>query len=195
MKNSVIELARHQAQTDWNDKHVKFLIGGRLSSKLPSLGKDDVFYPKYYVCQNNDDVTFVEAYNNMIQQLIKENGIPNWSPRSRVPSRQFVLDELNKTGKHIETYKRSSIPEKRCIEFLCEKWNAKGKPIIWTRLEDRQLLFLAGDIHEKAGRVEILDTKNGKGIWMASFEFLRKHYPIMPWDKFAISKMSRSIFI
>ena len=191
MKNSVIELAHHQAQTDWNDKNVKFPIGGRLSSELPSLGKDNIFYPKYYFCHNDDDVFFVEAYNKMIQKLIQENGIPEWSPRFRVPSRQFVLDELNRIGQHIETYQRSSIPEKRGVESLCEKWNAKGQPIMWTRLEDKQLLLLAGDIHSMAGRVEVLDLKDGKGTWMASFEFLRKHYPRMPWDKFAMSKLKK----
>lgn len=191
MNNSTIELAHHQAQTDWNNKHVKFLISGRLSSKFPSLGKDGIFYSKYYVCHNDNDIAFVEAYNNTIEQLIEKNGIPDWSPRSRVPSRQLVLDELIKTGKPIDTYKRSSIPEKRGVKSLCEKWNAEGQPIIWTRLEDRQLLLLAGDIHKKAGRVEVLDIKDGKGTWMASFEFLRKHCSQMPWDKFATSKSNK----
>ena len=191
MKNSVIELANSQAQTDWNNKQARFLISGRLSTKSPSLGKDGIFYPKYYVCHNDDDVAFVEAYNKMIEQLVKENDIPDWSPRSRVPSRQFVLDELNRTGQHIETYQRSSIPEKRGVESLCEKWNTKGQPIMWARLEEPQLLLLAGDIHSSAGRIEVLDIKDGKGTWMASFEFLRKHCPRMPWDKFAVSRLKK----
>lgn len=188
MNSSIIKSANHQAITDWNNRQVRFLINSRQTAKLPSLGKEGIFYPKYYVCHNNGDFTFVETYNNTINQLVKENGIPEWSPRARVPSRQFVLDELNRVGQSIDTYKRSSIPEKRSVELLCQKWNDKGKPAMWVRLEDRELLLLAGDVYEKAGRVEVIDIKDKKGTWMASFEFLRKHCPQMPWDKFAMSR-------
>lgn len=187
MNNLVIKQARHQAEIDWNNQEVRYLIGGRLSTKSPSLDKKDIFYPKYHICRSDDDVAFVEAYNKTINQLVDENGIPDWSPRYRVPSRQLVLDELNKKGQHIDTYKRSSISEKRSVESLCKKWDAQGKPIMWARLENRKLLLLAGNINSKAGRVEILDLENGKGTWMASFEFLRKQCPQMPWDKFAVS--------
>jgi hypothetical protein len=184
MENSIVKQAQHKARLDWNNKQPRFLINGRLSTEHPSLGKQLFFYPKYYTCHNNDDVMFIEAYNKAINQLIEENGVPYWSPRSRVPSRQFVLEELNRSGQHISKYKRSSIPEKRGVESLCEKWNDKGKPIMWSRVEDKQLLLIAGDIHEKASRVEVLDLESGKGTWMASFEFLRKHCLQMPWDKF-----------
>ena len=188
MNNSIIESANYRAKADWNNRQARFLINGRLSTESPSLGKDGIFYPSYYYCKNDNDLLFIKTYNDKIDRLVEEKGIPDWSPRSRVPSRQFVLDELNRVGQSIDTYRRSSILEKRIVKSLCEKWNDKGKPLMWTRLEDRQLLLLAGNIHSSAGRVEVIDIKDQKGTWMASFEFLRKHCPQMPWDKFAMSR-------
>ena len=188
MDKLIIKKAEQQAKADWDNKQTRYFTNGSFSSKYPNLGKEDIFYSKYYYCENNNDELFINAYNDKVNQLVEENGIPDWSPRSRVPTRQEVLDELNRVGQSIDTYKRSSIPEKRSVKSLCEKWNDKGKPLMWARLEDQQILLLAGDIHSSAGKVEVIDIKDKKGTWMTSFEFLRKHCPQMPWDKFAMFK-------
>src|SRR5262249_47558700 len=57
---------------------------------------------------------------------------------------------------------------------------------LWCRDRERGLLLLGGDWSAKVGRVDVLDGWHG--LWMASYDFLRKHMPHLPWDGTAESE-------
>ncbi|HBE16378.1 MAG TPA: hypothetical protein DEG17_05160, partial [Cyanobacteria bacterium UBA11149] len=73
----------------------------------------------------------------------------------------------------------SSIAERNLVRSVLNKWK-KGNPVIWSRIPERSILLFGGNTTEKAGRVDVLDTEHMK--WLATFEFIPKHYPNMPWD-------------
>jgi hypothetical protein len=179
-EKSVKEKAREQAFIDWQTKSVARIVNGRINNDLPAIVKGQLFYPRYIYLATPEDEFFCEIYKETIRELVEKEGVPDWAPVKRIPERQETLYILGKDGQSFQNFSPVSIREKRIVESVIEKWRS-GKPNIWTRVLDKHLLILGGDTTSKAGRVDVIDTE--KMMWLASFEFLRKHCPEMPWDR------------
>ncbi|MBD2777515.1 hypothetical protein [Iningainema tapete] len=179
MQKSIQDKAREQAYTDWKNKSSVFWVSGRLDPNKPVLSETQIFYPRFCFINTSEDEEFYQTYNQMINKLIDEKGIPDWAPIKRIPERAIVLEYLTKNGHNLSTFVHSSIAERNLVRSVLNKWTF-GKPMIWSRIPQQFILLFGGNTTEKAGRVDVLDTEQMK--WLATFEFLRKHYPNLPWD-------------
>jgi hypothetical protein len=45
---------------------------------------------------------------------------------------------------------------------------------------DRDVVLLGGDRSERASLIDVVDARNG--LYMASYEYPRRHVAVMPWD-------------
>ena len=182
MSKSIQDKARDQALTDWRNRSPVCWVCGRLDPNKPALAEGRIFYPSFCFIQTSEDDEFYNTYNLTISKLIEQHGIPDWAPIKRIPERVAVLEILTEASHSLLTLEYNSIREKNLVSSVLSKWKG-GHPIVWSRLPDESLLLLGGNITEKAGRVDVLDTKNLR--WLSTFEFLRKHQPNLPWDDYA----------
>lgn len=178
MSNLIQEKAREQALIDWKDQKVVCWITGRVDIGKPALARGKLFYPSVYFARTDEDIQFYDTYNQKIDELIRQNGVPDWAPINRIPDKQLILDELKISGQSISMLEAISIRERNLVHSVLRSWTIQ--PLLWQRFPDRGLLILGGNDTEKVGRVDLLDVSNMK--WLTTIELHRKHYPQMPWD-------------
>lgn len=172
--------AREKALNDWKNKNVYLLVNGRINLDLPAFSKNHGFYIMYFCTPTLEDALFVETYNSTIIELIKKEGIPDWSPVNLIPSKETLITKLNDCGKDISCIKENYfyIKEKRLIKYVLRKWRS-GKPIVWTELEETNVLIIGGLVSIETARVDILDLNEMR--WLERLEFSTKNYPKIKW--------------
>lgn len=180
MEESIQNKAREQALLDWQNKSAVYMVPGRLALNQPVLSKKQIFYPHFYPCKTSGDEIFCHVYNETLNELVQNLGIPEWAPIKRIPEQSVVLEVLAKTGQHISTFVHESIRERNLVRSVLGSWS-KGQPVTWSRFPAKEILLIAGNITQKADRVDVLDTEDMR--WLATFEFHRKDYPRMPWEQ------------
>lgn len=173
--------ATKKAVSDWENQRAVYLTNHCLRSDIPSFDEKQIFYPCFFYISDKKDKVFFQTYNKKIKELIQIYGIPEWSPVNLIPDRSDVLQMLDEEEKPVSAFSHQSIREKRLVDHVLDKW--KKQPTVWTRNQENNLLIFGGDISSKTGRIDVLDTKNKR--WLKTYEFLRKHHPIMPWDKYS----------
>jgi hypothetical protein len=179
------EEAQQAALDAWNKQEVRHLTMGLLRSDKPLLfPADSPFYLASLGCiVSQKKGQYCRIYNETIAGLLREQGVPDWAPAARLLDRKAVLEVLDKDGAGPDSLKLEQPPyEHRLVVGLRGRWKSAsaGKPSMWCRVREKGLLILAGDLSDKVGKVEILDVREKR--WMASYEYLRKHVPILPWD-------------
>jgi len=176
--HSIIEQATQRAQHDWENQQVHYLMCGTVDTTKPDLDKESGFYIaiRSYAPDSSDRV-FCNTYNKVITELIHQEGMPTWAPINRVPTRYDALAFLQ-DHRYMSDYKPGSIREKRIVESITFTW--KIQPKIWRRVDNLSLLLLGGDRSKRSGRIDVIDSHYFR--WMISFDYRRRHYPLLPWD-------------
>ena len=181
------ERARAAALADWQNQSARCLVVDTLVTDRPLLGRkpdDSPFYVASLGCvATTDNLRFRDVYNEVIADLLREHGVPPWAPAARRPDRATALQMLSKDGHPAADFKVERLPWKqRLLDQVHARWRmAKAAgPASYCRDRERDVVLFGGDLSAKVGLVEIIDVKEMK--WMASYEYLRKHVTVMPWD-------------
>jgi hypothetical protein len=177
-QNQVDNTAHRQAQRDWEQHQARYLLCGNVMPKTPRLHQRSGLYLAVYADPPTEqDLRFCATYNATIQSLLQTVGLPSWAPGYRLPSRDTLIAWLY-TSHPMSTYMARSIQEKRLIDGISTMW--PSPPQVWQRRETEELLLIGGDINPRAGRIDVIDTR--EGVWMVSKEYRRRHSPHFPWD-------------
>jgi hypothetical protein len=76
--------ASEDARQRWRERRVRRLVIGLLRFDGPTLFKDDVFYCASLGCHSSPEgEAYVQAYNETLDALVREHGMPEWAPGSR----------------------------------------------------------------------------------------------------------------
>jgi hypothetical protein len=184
----VDERARTAALADWQNQSARCLVVGTLVTDRPQLGRkpeDNPFYVTSLGCVvSADSLLFRDVYNKVINDLLREHGVPPWAPAARRPDRATALQMLSKDGGPAAEFKAERLPwEQRLLDEVQSRWREQNEagPASYCRDRERGVVLLGGDLSAKVGLVEVIDVKEMK--WMASYEYLRKHAPLFPWDR------------
>jgi hypothetical protein len=175
--DEVIESAQLAAEKDWSEHTTRYLTRAcrGTSPSISGLGFYPRFHPEKYSDERDD--LYCEIYNKRVQELVEEQGLPEWAPLSRLPSRAEALSILEKAGVSFEDYS-GRVVEKRTIGLIS---SSKGyQPKVFARDESRQLLLIAGDLNVSVGEIDTVDVENM--AWLGSYQYMRKHVPTLPWD-------------
>jgi hypothetical protein len=181
--NKLVEAAIHHAERDWENHAVRHLFNSYRGAS-PTLNIDSGFYSRYFTDVNDKfvaygddcDSDYCRAYNQRIEELVASNGLPEWAPARRLPSRQEALSILSNLAPSEVPYE--NLKEKKVISYI--QRNQSYQPSLYVRDKDRRLLLMGGDINQFSGEVNIIDLDGPS--WMSSYQYLRKHQPNFPWD-------------
>jgi hypothetical protein len=176
--DEVVKSAQLAAEKDWSEHATRYLTRACRGTgpSISGLGFYPRFYPEKYSDERDD--LYCEIYNKRVQEFIEEQGLPEWAPLSRLPSRTEALSILEKAGTSFENYS-GRVVEKRTIGSIVS--NKGYNPKAFARDESRQVLLIAGDVNISVGEIDIIDLENT--AWMGSYQYLRKHVLKLPWDR------------
>jgi hypothetical protein len=150
------------AKLDWEKRRGVFMHCGDLHSSRPLINKVG-FYVRL-----SWDSSYVSDYNSEMNRLVSENGVPDWTPGKRIPSRA-VVRELLLNGSPYEKFKPSNKKEESLIKSVEYNWLSEHQclPKLVAIDSNRQILVLGG-LTAKGYRVDLIDLEFKS--WMYVYE-------------------------
>jgi len=161
------------ANAAWESQSVSVLISGDLDTSKPSFDIELGFFFQIVEWQSEN---YIEAFNERIEQLVYEQGYPQWGPRRRLPSRVDIAEFLE-GGQNISNTDKLKVKEKRLVSHVCNKLQ---KPIgACLRFDELDLLAVVALDSSACVLVNVLDCREFR--WMAKYSFLQKHVDDSLW--------------
>ena len=106
-------------------------------------------------------------------------------PQKDVIGRDEILSNITDRLQPIATATGLHIDIERTIERAEWNWDAKTPIQYWYFDHGDYRLYVAADISERCGRVDVWDKLcPHRYEWIASEQYRRRHFPDLPWDVF-----------
>lgn len=168
------------ARSDWRNQTAKYYTIGLLDDSGPQLREARPFYRVSTGCDVDESMeTYCIDYNQELERLVRENGIPEWAPFRRAPDRATSLLLLRNEG--IPANLGLGDERLSSVRWLTSRRSSEGIDTVLVAFsQERRVALLGGDRGPRAGVVDIADIEGG--YFMCRHEFRRRHQPVFPWD-------------
>lgn len=155
------EKAVSDARQHWDRESAKILCVGDILSRRPLVDESGLYLAVSF------DEEYARFYNDEVHRLLRESGLPPWSPGYRMPSREMALGAV-RSGEPLERLRPLSVKEQRLLSTRTRQWTEEYGvgPDQFASLSERNLLLLGGDTPD-GYVVDVLDLLGH--VWMARF--------------------------
>lgn len=176
-----VDEAERAAMVDWREARAAFRVCGALAADLPQLTASR---PLYSVSSGStvtpEKLRWAEAYTRTLRRLLEEQGIPDWAPWRRVPSRDACLSLL-RAGVSDAGSLPMTLGTRRQVLWMVGLRESRGKTSLrFAHEEARDVLIVGGTAGARAGDVDCLDARDGR--YMANYQYRRRHVGVFPWE-------------
>jgi hypothetical protein len=180
----VDELARETALSEWKEQKTRYLTCGYLRGGSVLNMSSGFYYQFYSSYQDERDAIFCDAYNNQVKKITETDGLPEWAPIQRLPTRddamksakELIVSDLNEFNFKVKKMIGYIVRQSACSNYIiCQN----------TTLN---ILIIAQLVKDRLGQIDIVDL-NGL-FWMASYQYMNKKHPEFPFDRILVDGQS-----